>query len=149
MGNRSIGSLLMWAFPQGPQRCVEGHRDEVGRHAVRDRVQRLTQVAPYVRYGVHLTQLKAVPDRLRDLGRGDLLVARLVGDGVDERDRSADPLRRGAAGERAAVIRRQVFGARPRPDARAPRRCWSWSRQGRLRAPGGWLAARTAAWRRG
>src|ERR1044071_6843487 len=57
MGNRSIGSLLMWAFPQGPQRCVEGHRDEVGRHAVRDRVQRLTQVAPYVRYGVHLTQL--------------------------------------------------------------------------------------------
>src|SRR4029077_10697507 len=77
-----------------------------GGHPVRDRVQRLAQVAADVGHRIDLVQFEAITYRLGDLGRCQLLVTGLVRDRVDQSDRAADSLR-GARG-RAAVGGRQA-----------------------------------------
>jgi len=54
---------------------------------------------------IDLAQLEAIADGLGDLGRCDLLVARLVRDRVDQGDRLADPIGGGPSGRRAPVVR--------------------------------------------
>src|SRR5437667_7684133 len=111
MGSESIGALVRGALAQCAQRGIQGHGDEIRRHPVRNGVQRLAQVAADVGHLVDLADLEAVADRLGNLGRGDLFVACLVSDRVDQRDRLPDPLRGGPAGHGSSVGRRYCSGS--------------------------------------
>ena len=107
MGAASLsdGLVLAPALPKRAQRRVQRHGHEVGWHPVGGRVERLAEVLTHVRSLRDLPKLEAIPDRFGDLGRGDLLVARLVRDRVDQRDRVPDPIGGGSASRLAPVFR--------------------------------------------
>src|SRR5438477_7872330 len=102
----SVGTnrlIQRMAFLEGAKGCIQSHGDEVGRHAVGGCLQRLAQVLAHVRDAADLGQLQAVADRLGDLRRRDLLVARAVGGRVHHGNRPADPL--GGGGHYSAGLR--------------------------------------------
>src|SRR5438067_1441656 len=61
------------SFLERAEGCVESHRDEIRRHSVGRRIQRLAEELAHVGNIGRLRQLEAVADRLRDLGGRDLL----------------------------------------------------------------------------
>src|SRR5258708_33369523 len=105
MGAASLsdGLVLAPALPKRAERRVQGHGHEVGRHPVGGRVERLAEVLPHIRSLRDLPKLEAIPDRFSDLGGSEFFVTYSVRDGVDQRDRLPDSLRRGPAAGNATV----------------------------------------------
>src|ERR1700730_8654331 len=94
---QSSGLGLRAPLLESAKRRVQRHRHEIRRHAVRNRIERLTEIAANVGYQIHLTQLEAIANRLRDLSWCDLLVTCAVFDGVYQCNSFPDPQSRGPA----------------------------------------------------
>src|SRR5258708_19292101 len=107
--------LTVLTLPQRTERGVKRHRHEIRRHTVRHRVQCFVQVAADGGRRLKLGELQAITDRLRYVRRSDLLIARLVGDRVDDRDRLADLIPSDPAGHRVPYSAAGLRGPTPTP----------------------------------